>query len=235
MISVLVVEDEPSLRADLVDYLSLKGLKARGAANGTAFRAAIACEVPQIVVLDVGLPDADGFELAEEIRRTADLGIIMLTALAEPEDRVRGFEAGADIYLMKQATLREIEAAVLSLARRLSSGAATGPDQTGLREAWSLDREGWWLTAPDGSTTRLTATEFAFLDLVLERAGEPISRDELVRQIARPIPHWDSRHLDSIISRLRRKVQAESGRALPVKMIYGKGYAFTAPVKPTVP
>jgi DNA-binding response OmpR family regulator len=231
MISVLVVEDEPSLRADLVDYLTLKGLKARGAASGAAFRAAVAAEPPQIVILDVGLPDADGFELAEEIRRTADFGIIMLTALAEPEDRVRGFEAGADIYLMKQATLREIEAAVLSLARRLSSGAAVGTDQTGLREAWSLDREGWWLTAPDGSTTRLTATEFAFLDLVLERAGEPISRDELVRQIARPIPHWDSRHLDSIISRLRRKVQTESGRALPVKMIYGKGYAFTAAVK----
>jgi DNA-binding response OmpR family regulator len=233
MISVLVVEDEPSLRADLVDYLTLKGLKARGAASGAAFRTAVAAEPPQIVILDVGLPDADGFELAEEIRRTADLGIIMLTALAEPEDRVRGFEAGADIYLMKQATLREIEAAVLSLARRLSSGASTGSEQTGLREAWSLDREGWWLTAPDGSTTRLTATEFAFLDLVLERAGEPISRDELVRQIARPIPHWDSRHLDSIISRLRRKVQTESGRALPVKMIYGKGYAFTASVKPT--
>lgn len=231
MISVLVVEDEPSLRADLVDYLTLKGLNARGVGNGASFRDAVAADAPEIVILDVGLPDADGFELAEEIRRTADFGIIMLTALAEPEDRIRGFEAGADIYLMKQATLREIEAAVLSLARRLSARAGQGSESLGARDAWSLDREGWQLTAPDGCVTRLTATEFAFLALVLERAGEPISRDDLVRQIARPIPHWDSRHLDSVVSRLRRKVQGHCGRPLPVKMIYGRGYAFTAPVK----
>lgn len=231
MISVLVVEDEPSLRADLVDYLTLKGLKARGAGNGAAFREAVAADPPQIVVLDVGLPDANGFELAEEIRRTGDFGIIMLTALSEPEDRIRGFEAGADIYLMKQATLREIEAAILSLSRRLTSPPEATREPENRREAWTLDREGWQLTAPDDRMTRLTATEFAFLDLVVARAGEPISREEIVRQIARPIPHWDGRHLDSVVSRLRRKVQGECGRPLPVKMVYGKGYAFTASVR----
>ncbi len=233
MISILVVEDEPSLRADLVDYLTLKGLQARGVGNGAAFRNAVATDPPRIVILDVGLPDADGFELAEEIRRTGDFGIIMLTALAEPEDRIRGFEAGADIYLMKQATLREIEAAVLSLARRLSAAPGQGAEPPERQDAWALDRQDWRLTAPGGRATRLTATEFAFLDLVLRHAGEPISRDELVRQIARPIQHWDSRHLDSIVSRLRRKVQTDCGRALPVKMIYGRGYAFTAPVLST--
>lgn len=227
MISVLVVEDEPSLRADLVDYLTLKGLKARGAASGAAFRSAVAAEPPQIVILDVGLPDADGFELAEEIRRTADFGIIMLTALAEPEDRVRGFEAGADIYLVKQATLREIEAAVSSLHRRLSAGTG-GPEHTVADRCWILQSDAWRLLSPEGAEVVLTATEYSFLSELITAAGSPVSRDHLVSHIARPIPNWSGRHLDSVIGRLRRKVEAVTGKSLPVKMIYGQGYAFLA-------
>jgi DNA-binding response OmpR family regulator len=224
MISILVVEDEPSLRADLVDYLTMKGLHARGVGNGAAFRQAVTIEPPQIIILDLGLPDADGLELAEEIRRTGDFGIIMLTALAEPKDRIRGFEAGADIYLMKQATLREIDAAVASLWRRLSR--ETDRSIAGTSHNWVLHYDNWSLCDPDGVSISLTATEFAFLEELINSAGKPVSREELIKRIGRPIPNWNTRHLDSIISRLRRKTENATGKPLPLKMIYGEGYVF---------
>ena len=125
MTSILVVEDEPRLRADLVDFLRLSGFAVTGVATARDLRAVLADgEAPALIVLDVGLPDGNGFDLAAEIRRGHDCGIIMLTALGDSDDRIRGFESGADIYLVKGSTLREIEAAIRSLLRRTGRMAA---------------------------------------------------------------------------------------------------------------
>lgn len=228
MTRILVVEDEPSLRTDLVEYLTMRGFETEGVGTARDLRAALnTANQPAIVILDIGLPDGSGFELAEEIRNKFDCGIIMLTALGEADDRVRGFESGADIYLVKHSTLREIEATVQSLLRRLQDprNRAVGrkPDE------WRLQRSTWNLVAPNNSEIKLTATELAFITALLEKGGQPCSRDELTQLLARPQASWDNRHLDAVVNRLRRKIRDYAQIEAPIKMIYGRGYAFSAP------
>lgn len=219
---ILVIEDEPSLRTDLLDFLSLRGFEAQGAATASEARAILAAgPSPAIVILDIGLPDGDGFDLAEDIRALHDSGILILTSRGSADDRVRGFESGADIYLVKHATLREIEAALNSLSRRLGNS-------DGRTRSWSLNPATWVLQAPDGRDTRLTATELAFIAALLEHNGEPCPRETLLERLARPNAHWDNPHLDSMVNRLRRKIKTATGQDAPIKSVYGVGYAFGA-------
>ncbi|MCW0235207.1 MAG: response regulator transcription factor [Ferrovibrio sp.] len=225
---ILVVEDEPSLRGDLVEYLTMQGFAVDGVGTARDLRAELAKpDKPAIVILDIGLPDGNGFDLAGEIRARHDCGIIMLTALGEADDRIRGFESGADIYLVKHSSLREIEATVQSLLRRLQDpgnrAVGRAPDQ------WRLHTATWNLVAPNRSEIKLTATELAFVTALLERAGQPCSREELAQLLARPQTSWDNRHLDAVVNRLRRKIKDYAQIEAPIKMIYGRGYAFSAP------
>lgn len=231
MSTVLVVEDEPVLRTDLVDYLNANGIAAEGAATGEEMRDAL--QAPgharfQIIILDVGLPDGSGFDLAQEIRAESDCGIIMLTAFDEAQDRIRGFEAGADIYLVKQAPLKEVLAATQSLLRRMHArDRGREPSQN-----WCLDTVRWLLRTPGSVEVKLTATEFTFLAALMENEGRPCSRDELIERVLRPNTYSDSRHLDAVVSRLRRKVREQANEELPVKVVYGNGYVLTAYVQP---
>lgn len=230
MTRILVVEDEPSLRNDLVDYLTMRGLTVSGVGTAQELRAALGQPVPPtIVILDIGLPDGSGFDLAGEIRRKLDCGIIMLTALGEPDDRVRGFESGADIYLVKHSSLREIEASVQSLLRRLQDPRNTAVNRA--QDQWLLDRSAWSLIAPNRNAVNLTATELTFLTALVEHGGQPCSRDELAQILARPQANWDNRHLDAVVNRLRRKIKETAQMEAPIKMIYGRGYAFSAPAR----
>lgn len=226
---ILVVEDEPSLRSDLVEYLAMRGFTVEGVGTARELRAAFDAAPPAIVILDIGLPDGNGFELAKDIRARSDCGIIMLTALGEADDRIRGLESGADVYLVKHSSLREIEATVQSLMRRLqdpqSRAASQAPDQ------WLLNRSSWNLVAPNRTEVKLTATEFAFVSALLEKAGQPCSRDELAQILARPQTSWDNRHLDAVVNRLRRKIKDYAQIEAPIRMIYGRGYAFSAPAR----
>lgn len=226
---ILVVEDEPSLRSDLVEYLAMRGFAVEGVGTARELRAAFETAPPAILILDIGLPDGNGFELAKEIRASSDCGIIMLTALGEADDRIRGFESGADIYLVKHSSLREIEATVQSLMRRLqdpqSRATSQAPDQ------WLLNRSSWNLMAPNRTEVKLTATEFAFVAALLEKAGQPCSREELAQLLARPQTNWENRHLDAVVNRLRRKIKDYAQIEAPIRMIYGRGYAFSAPAR----
>jgi len=229
--TVLVVEDEPVLRTDLVDYLNANGIAAEGAGTAKEMRDVLQAQDRgrlQIIILDVGLPDGSGFDLAEEIRADSDCGIIMLTAYNEAEDRIRGFEAGADIYLVKQAPLKEVLAATQSLLRRMN---ANGTVQE-LSGNWCLDTVRWLLRTPGNVEVKLTATEFTFLTALMENEGRPSSREELIERVLRPSTYSDGRHLDAVVSRLRRKVRGQANEELPVKVVYGNGYVLTGEVRP---
>lgn len=229
MTRILVVEDEPSLRIDLVDYLTMRGFDAAGVGTAAALKAELRKpDLPDIIILDIGLPDGNGFDLAAQIRESHSCCIIMLTAHGEPDDRVRGYDSGADIYLVKHSSLREIEASIQSLLRRLQNPqAAPGavPDQ------WVLNRASWQLIAPNRRDIRLTATEFAFVNALVEQPGQPCSRDSLAQILARPHTSWDNRHLDAVVNRLRRKIKETAQMEAPIKMIYGHGYSFSAPAR----
>lgn len=226
MTRILIVEDEPRLRQDLGDFLELRGFEVMAAGTARDMRTALGDgPLPAIIILDVGLPDGNGFDLAAEIRASHDCGIIMLTAFGDSADRVRGFDSGADIYLVKHSSLREIEAAIRSLLRR--SGSLPKPADNA-KGRWILDTANWTVISPDGQALKLTATEFAFLNLLCKRQGEVCSRDELVKVLARPGGHFDNRHLDAVVSRLRRKFERTINLPPAIKVVYGVGYAFTA-------
>ena len=227
---VLVVEDEDRLRMDIVDYLRLAGLTADGVGTAAALRAEMAGETPpRAIVLDVGLPDGSGFDLATEIRARHSCGIVMLTGLVESEHRIRGFDSGADVYLVKDTPLREIEACVRALLRRTGDTATTAAPENG--QGWILDSQEWVLFDPDRNALRLTATEFSFLN-ALCGSTEPVARrEDLVVRLARPRVQFDNRHLDAVVSRLRRKIGGGTGREAPIRSVYGIGYTFTEPVR----
>lgn len=228
MTHILIVEDEPHLRQDLGDFLELHGFEVTGVSTARDLRSALTdASPPAVIVLDVGLPDGNGFDLTREIRQSHDCGIILLTAFGDSADRVRGFDSGADIYLVKHSPLREIEAAIRSLLRRTGNLPMTADSDKG---RWTLDTANWAMIAPGGQVLKLTATEFAFLNLLCKRQGEVCPRDELVRVLARPGGHFDNRHLDAIVSRLRRKLERTTNLPSAIKVVYGVGYTFTADI-----
>jgi DNA-binding response OmpR family regulator len=224
--NVLIVEDEPRLRRGLAELLELSGFTATGVATAREMRKAFADGgAPTVVILDVGLPDGSGFDLAAEIRRAHACGIIMLTALGDSDDRIRGFESGADIYLVKDSTLREIEAAIRSLLRRTGDRPDTA--KSGGAQ-WVLDGTNWMLTAPNQHALKLTATKFAFTSALCKRCGKICQREELLETLTRPRSSFDNKHLDAVVSRLRRTIELHSKLPAPIKVVYGVGYTFTA-------
>ncbi|MGE5546722.1 MAG: response regulator transcription factor [Solirubrobacterales bacterium] len=233
MARIAVVEDEASLRADVVEYLSACGHDTVGCGDGVALDQALRTAPVDIVVLDINLPGEDGFSIAKRLRDASDVGIIMLTARNVNIDRVVGLEIGADVYLTKPVELRELEAQVRTLARRLKVSQAT-PATAGAAlpagEAWIYDEVAWDLVAPGGARVKLTAKERVFVTLLVTEPGAPVSRADIFKALGKR--EWDpsDRSVDSMVRRLRAKAEEAVGRPLPVDAVHGVGYAFTAPV-----
>lgn len=235
MAHIVVVEDEASLRADLVEYLTACGHGVVGCADGIALDVALARQPADILILDVNLPGEDGFSIAKRLREQSEVGIIMLTARGVNVDRVVGLEIGADVYLVKPIELRELEAQVRTLARRLKvqpSGAAAPvlAPAAAPTAGWIYDQVAWAMIAPGGATLKLTANERVFVNLLVERPGEPVSRADIFRALGKR--EWDvgDRSVDSMVRRLRAKGEETLGHPLPIEAVHGTGYAFAAPV-----
>lgn len=237
MAHIVVVEDEASLRADLVEYLTACGHTVVGCGDGIALDVALARQLADILILDVNLPGEDGFSIAKRQREQSDVGIIMLTARGVNVDRVVGLEIGADVYLVKPIELRELEAQVRTLARRLKVQPSKGAGATAMAApaaapvgGWVYDQVAWALVAPGGAILKLTANERVFVNLLVERPGEPVSRADIFRALGKR--EWDmgDRSVDSMVRRLRAKGEEALGHPLPIEAVHGTGYAFAAPV-----
>lgn len=217
---VLVVEDEPALRIDLVDYLLARRFQVDQAATCRESLALLERTRPDLILLDLALPDGNGFAIAAAARQKYDLavGIIMLTALGDEAHRLAGRSVGADIYLVKETSLREIEACCRNLLRRLKPTSAASA--TAAPPAWHLDEMLWQLLTPDGNVVPLTATEIAFLKPLIAAPHIPQKRSNLSQG-------GDPRNLDAVVLRLRRKIEAASCHPPPFKAVYGSGYVFT--------
>ncbi len=223
---ILVVEDEASLRVDLADFLSVMGYAVSGAATAAEARAHLLSAPFDAVILDIGLPDGSGFDILAEIRsRKLSCGVVMLTAYAEPDDRIKGLEDGADAYLVKKATLREVEATLRSVLRRLP--ARHSPSLDAALTGWTFDRIDWRITAPNGATANLSGIEAAFLMALAECHGKVCPRDRFVEVMGRA-GSFDERSLDDVVKRLRKKINKATSMDVPIKAIYGSGYIFTA-------
>lgn len=227
---IALLEDDLLLRDRvLMPRLTEYGFAMTGLETAAQLHAHLATHPVHIVVLDVGLPDADGFEVARALRASQpQLGIVMLTGRGGTPDRVRGLSEGADAYLAKPVEIDLLAATLHSLARRIFGAAViASPAAPADTTRWHLENGGWRLVAPDGQAAPLTKSERRVLERLFERAGELVSREALVATLTEDVYGFDMHRLDSLIHRLRRKVNDACGHALPLTAVHGEGYVLT--------
>jgi DNA-binding response OmpR family regulator len=219
---IVVVEDSEELRLLLVSGLSDFGHLVRGVDDGPSMDAALAEAPADIIILDIGLPGEDGMSIAKRLRRTCRCGIVMVTSYGRVDDRVHSFGSGADLYFVKPVDLRELDAAIRSLAQRIF-----GQQDT----SWRFNAKTSKLFTPKGTEIPLTAQELNFLRKLIETPGENVMRTEIFGALGQPNDHYADRRLETMVSRLRSKVRtADPDYELPVHSRHNLGYAFLAEI-----
>ena len=217
--TIVVVEDDPNI-ADLLDlYLRRDGHRVIQAADGGSALAAVQRERPALVVLDIGLPGAiDGFEVCRRLRATSSVPVMMLTARGDEIDRVLGFELGADDYVTKPFSPREIAARVKAILRRASGPPADFPTllEVGGVEVDLARRE----ARAGGNPVPLATREFDLLAFLAQNKGLALSRQQLLDGVWGPGWYGDHRTVDVHVGQLRKKL----GDALPLTTVWGVGY-----------
>lgn len=231
---LLVVDDDAGIRQLLRDYLQDNGYRVTAVADGKGLRAAVAAAMPDLIILDLMLPGEDGISLCRAVRARSEVPIIMLTARGEETDRVVGLEVGADDYLAKPFSPRELLARVKSVLRRAKSMPPNlrQEEVRWLRFAgWQLDAVTRNLTAPDGVVVPLGATEFRLLRALLDHPGRVLTREQLIElMLSRDAGPFD-RALDVQISRLRQRLREDAREPAIIKTVRGQGYVLAAAVE----
>ncbi len=218
---IIVVEDDSDLRDQVVTYLRLSGFETVGVGSAAELYRRMAVETFMIMVLDLRLPDGDGLSVAAYVRAHTSMGIIMVTARGDIEDRLLGRKAGADVYLPKPVDLRELVAAIEVLTGRLA------PAETPLHGQWQLECGRFGLTAPNGKTAPLTANEQALLVRLTSPCGVVAPRGELLAVLGYDPDDPSNRNLDAALRRLRIKVEETTGAALPLRTVHSVGYLLS--------
>jgi DNA-binding response OmpR family regulator len=233
--NVLVVEDDPHIRAGLVDALESEGYAVEAVADGRAALDAFARHKPHLVLLDIMIPLVSGFDVCRAIRRDdTRTPVIMLTAKGEEVDKVVGLELGADDYVTKPFGVRELLARVAAVLRRsqaptpaTADGAAALPDRFVFGPAL-VDRKTYTATC-HGRTHPLTARELKLIELFVSRPGEVLGRDELLNRVWGLTYYGTTRTLDQHIAQLRKKVEVEPDSPTAILTVHGIGYRYVAP------
>ncbi len=224
-IKVLIVEDDQDLRESVVEYLAMAGFQTESVRNAAEFYQAVSVGSWSVVVVDIGLPDQTGYVLVEYLRSNTGMKVIILTARDAIEDRVKGYDSGADLYLVKPVDCRELAAAITSLAQRQVN--KIDPLTLNIADAWTLTRKSWALVAPDGSEISLTGKEVQFLELLASSPGKTIPRETILVRLYQRYDEHTSRALDSLVRRLRAKSVASIGTPVPIKTLHSVGYCFS--------
>jgi two-component system response regulator BaeR len=217
--TIFVVEDEPDIASVVVDYLRASGYMARHFADGAEALAAALASPPDLVLLDLMLPGLDGLQVLRGLRARSDLPVVMLTARAEEVDRLLGLEFGADDYICKPFSPREVVARVKAVLRR-SEAPRPAPD-VGLH----LDLDGHSATL-NGHALDLTRKEFSLLRALAAQPGRVFSRAQLLDRVYPDALEANERTLDSHVKNLRRKLAARDAEHDWIRSVYGVGFAF---------
>ncbi len=230
---ILGVDDDPAIRQLIADYLTENGFQVSTAADGRAMRQRLAQSPVDLVVLDIRLGQEDGMVLARELRAASEVPIIMLTGRREEADRVMGLELGADDYLTKPFSPRELLARIRAVLRRAQGRESSLPKRkrTLYRFAgWELDMRTRCLRSPQGTPIALTRGELCLLAAFLSAPERVLSRDELLDLSRVHDNEVFDRSLDVQILRLRRKIEANPGDPELIKTERGVGYMLAAKV-----
>ena len=220
--AILIVDDDPRLR-DLVRLtLERAGHAVLTAADGRAALVHAAREAPELIVLDVGLPEMDGFEVCRRLRASSDVPILFLTARDDEIDRVVGLELGADDYVTKPFSPRELAARVKAILKR-----AAGPSARALVQGAIVLDPAALSCAVAGAEVALTATEFRILELLMTRPGQLMARARMVDALWGTASPVSDRTLDSHLRNLRRKL-SEAGAGEAIETLHGQGLRLAA-------
>ncbi|MBV5328257.1 MAG: response regulator transcription factor [Chlorobium sp.] len=220
---IIIVEDQEELRTVLKAVLSRLGHDVRGAGDGAALDLALSEYPADVVVLDLNLPGEDGVSIALRLRQTNKCGIIMTTSRGLANERINGFENGADLYLVKPVDPMELHAALLNLGRRLR----VVPDNE--HATWSFDPQLSVMRTPLGISVNLTAQENIVMQLLLATPGETVLRPTIFSALGHFDDEYASKRIETLLSRLRSKVRVhDPNTELPIRARHGMGYAFLA-------
>jgi DNA-binding response OmpR family regulator len=221
--TILIIEDEPHIVMGLRDALEFEGFRVVSAERGRDGIQLAKSEAPDAVILDLMLPDVNGYAVCEEIRRwSAFVPIIMLTARSQETDKIRGLDAGADDYVTKPFSVNELIARMRAILRRAARGSTATPEVASIGES-NVNFTAQTLQVR-GSDHQLSFYEVELLRLLVERAGTPVSRDEILSKIWGLDASPTNRTVDNFIVKLRKKIERQPEKPSHILTVYGYGY-----------
>lgn len=227
MIQIVLVEDNIDLREEVSFFLRRQQHQVTDLADGEALNHHLRTATPDVLILDIGLPGESGLDIAARLRPLYPMmAIAMLTARGQVEDRMAGFDRGADIYLVKPVDLRELSVVVESLYRRMHRNSR--PER---QQYWQLDCQTLELVSPGGDGVLLTPTEFKLMRVLADSAPEAVKRGDLVEALGQRQFDFDYRRLETAMSRLRKKIEGPGEQSSPLRSARNVGYAFVAPIR----
>jgi two-component system, OmpR family, response regulator len=232
---IVVVDDEQPAREMVGDYLRMHGFGVSLCDGGVSLRKTIAERMPDLIILDLNMPEEDGLSIIRDLKQRTSVPIIMLTATASAIDRVVGLELGADDYLTKPVSLRELVARIRAILRRAERGGAgadpAGPARRYRFSGWELAVRTRRLTSPDGRQVPLTRGEFGLLLAFLTAPQQILSREQLLTATRLHDADVFDRSIDVQILRLRRKLEADPSRPAMIRTERGAGYVMAVAVE----
>ncbi|MDJ0978269.1 MAG: response regulator transcription factor [Erythrobacter sp.] len=244
--NILLVDDEATLREPLAEYLTGQGFAVTEADSAARARSLLAeadadpsgQKQPDIALLDIMMPGEDGLSFCRHLVETRSMPVIFLTAKTEAMDRILGLELGADDYILKPFEPRELVARVRTVLRRVARGNAPetqDEDWHYLFEDWALDPLKRKLTDPEGITVPISTAEFRLLRAFLDNPRKVMDRDLLLDMVQGRTAHLFDRAVDNQVSRLRRKIEADTRNPHYIQTVRGGGYRFAAQVRRVAP
>ena len=232
---VCIVDDDLEARALLSAYLTRNGFRVGAFEDGPSLRRFLArgSALPDLVILDVMLPTEDGFSICKWLKAHADLPVLMLTARGDEADRIVGLELGADDYVCKPFSPRELLARIRNLIRLTKRRTSAATDQGGCKlrfHGWTLNTMDRSLVSERGHTTRLSGHEFLMLHALVMHANRVMSRSQLSRLVHDREPEPFDRGIDVLISRLRVVLGDDARDSRIIRTVYGRGYLLSGHV-----
>jgi DNA-binding response OmpR family regulator len=220
---ILVVEDEPGIARLVEDYLEAAGFTVVLASTGRDAIAHARANAPALVVLDLGLPDRDGFDVTRDLRHFSDAPIVMLTARGDESDRIVGLELGADDYVVKPFSPKELVARIRAVLRRAERATTSADRLTALDVVVDLPRH---RVTVGGRQIDLTATEFTLLRTLVREPGRVFTRGQLLDAVHGVSFESYERAIDAHVKNLRRKIEPRPGSSRYIQTVHGVGYRF---------
>ena len=230
-VSVIVVEDDQMLRESICDYLVLTGFDVEAAGSGLDFYESLKKRDFAVAVIDVGLPDQSGHVLAEYARTNTSMGLVIITANDSIDTRIASYQSGCDLFLAKPVDCRELAAAINSLGSRHRLRLETSSLTEENISSWILERGIRVLVTPHGVRIVMTGKECRLLELLVSVPGETVGREKLLLHLYNDYNESNSRAFDTLLYRLRKKIELHCDSDSPIMTSYSAGYCFSAPIQ----